>query len=625
MHNNIKSFTNNNNNSEAISTSISGNNNNIKNEDTNDNNNNNNDTYVNKTQNGMKKRGQSSSNLIKITQSAQNVNKVIYKKNILIHKRNTPSSGTFTSPGFKRSYTTTSITPFQDSINNNYNINNCNINVSNFNCYDNNKQTNECEAPPSPMKSQYGFKKHYTFDSLSLPPCSMFQNDNIWTLDKYMTYNTNTNNTNNTYTNKTAILNLEEILLLEFQLNEISKCVNNCLPCPNECFDYWNFFFNSSLSNYNTKFTKYFPEQSSKDIIQRSIHLELLSVILCYDLSFFDVNFNQLISHLRTLIQIHHNNLILISRYFLSKIISPKQDNIWINKLESLIQMHMHIIQSIKVDIIHQINLNCNAISDLHRIIIKNYTNPNLTEELIFLSKKISQITLDKLNHFYRDKVIRVTNCNRSILASSTNQIQKDLLSKNRMLIKIPYLNQESIKSYTLVLDLDETLVHFREDPTNPSKSVLHLRPGLFKFLEKVSTFYELVVFTAATKEYADPILEAIEQNKIIFEYKLYREHTVIIGEDFVKDISRLGRDLSKVIIIDNMPQCFRLQKENGIFIRPFYGRDVNDYALIELIPMLIKIAENGWDVRDGLRHFKDEIISKVTGGFDRKEKEFNY
>ena len=261
----------------------------------------------------------------------------------------------------------------------------------------------------------------------------------------------------------------------------------------------------------------------------------------------------------------------------------------------------------------------------MHRIIIKNYTNSNLTEDLIFLSKKISQITLDKLNHFYRDKVIRVTNCNRSILASSTNQIQKELLSKNRTLIKIPYLNQESIKSYTLVLDLDETLVHFREDQTNPSKSVLHLRPGLFKFLEKVSAFYELVVFTAATKEYADPILEAIEQNKIIFEYKLYREHTVIIGEDFVKDISRLGRDLSKVIIIDNMPQCFRLQKENGIFIRPFYGRDVNDYALIELIPMLIKIAENGWDVRDGLRHFKDEIISKVTGGFDRKEKEFNY
>ena len=100
----------------------------------------------------------------------------------------------------------------------------------------------------------------------------------------------------------------------------------------------------------------------------------------------------------------------------------------------------------------------------------------------------------------------------------------------------------------------------------------------------------------------------------------MYREHTVIIGEDFVKDISRLGRDLSKVIIVDNMPQCFRLQKENGIFIRPFYGRDINDYALIDLIPILVKIAESGLDVREGLKHFKDEIINKVTGGFYRKE-----
>ena len=50
-----------------------------------------------------------------------------------------------------------------------------------------------------------------------------------------------------------------------------------------------------------------------------------------------------------------------------------------------------------------------------------------------------------------------------------------------------------------------------------------------------------------------------------------------------IKDISRLGRDLSKIIIVDNMPQNFRLQTENGIFIKTFYGEDTNDTALIEL------------------------------------------
>ena len=218
---------------------------------------------------------------------------------------------------------------------------------------------------------------------------------------------------------------------------------------------------------------------------------------------------------------------------------------------------------------------------------------------------------------FFREKVIRVLNKNGSILASSTNQTQKDFLIKN--IIKVPFLNRESLKQYTLVLDLDETLVHFTDDPNDTNKGVLHFRPGLFEFLDKVSNYYELVVFTAATKEYADPILEAIEQNKIIFEYKLYREHTTIVGDDFVKDISKLGRDLSRVIIVDNMPQCFRLQKENGVFIRPFWGKDNDDCALVDLLPILVSIAKEGWDVRKGLSCYKDDIINKVTSNFYRR------
>ena len=88
---------------------------------------------------------------------------------------------------------------------------------------------------------------------------------------------------------------------------------------------------------------------------------------------------------------------------------------------------------------------------------------------------------------------------------------------------------------------------------------------------------------------------------------------------DFVKDISRLGRDISKIIIIDNMPQNFRLQKENGIFIKTFYGEDQDDSAMFELIPILTKIATNGLDVRKSLYQFKDEILNKVSSNL-RKE-----
>ena len=66
------------------------------------------------------------------------------------------------------------------------------------------------------------------------------------------------------------------------------------------------------------------------------------------------------------------------------------------------------------------------------------------------------------------------------------------------------------------------------------------------------------------------------------------------------------------------MPQNFRLQKENGINIKPFWGDDSNDTALYELIPILMNIAEEGCDVRDGLEKYRDEILEKVTSNISK-------
>lgn len=114
--------------------------------------------------------------------------------------------------------------------------------------------------------------------------------------------------------------------------------------------------------------------------------------------------------------------------------------------------------------------------------------------------------------------------------------------------------------------------------------------------------------------------MDAIEGTKNYFSYVFYREHTVIEDNDYVKDISRIGRDLSKVVIVDNMPQNFRLQKENGILIKTFYGEDQNDKALLELIPILSEMAIiPGKDIREKLALFKDEILKKVSSNLSRK------
>ncbi len=130
--------------------------------------------------------------------------------------------------------------------------------------------------------------------------------------------------------------------------------------------------------------------------------------------------------------------------------------------------------------------------------------------------------------------------------------------------------------------------------------------------MEEVSQYYELIAFTGSTQENANIIIDAIEEGKIFFDQRLYRNHMIIIDNDFVKDLSRIGRPLDKIIIVDNRPQNFRLQKENGICIKSFFGEDKYDMNLINLKNILINIAQEGGDLRIGIQKYKNNILEKV-------------
>ena len=165
-----------------------------------------------------------------------------------------------------------------------------------------------------------------------------------------------------------------------------------------------------------------------------------------------------------------------------------------------------------------------------------------------------------------------------------------------------------------MVLDLDETLISLERKKLNlENKGILKFRPGLLKFLTKVKKYYEIIIFTSGTREYGEQILDAIENGKNYFDFKLFREHTLFYNNEFIKDISRIGRPLDKIIIVDNMPQNYRLQKENGIEIKPFYGEDNDDKVLDYLGSILRKIVNKFDDVRDGILEFKNEIKNKIS------------
>ena len=98
---------------------------------------------------------------------------------------------------------------------------------------------------------------------------------------------------------------------------------------------------------------------------------------------------------------------------------------------------------------------------------------------------------------------------------------------------------------------------------------------------------YELILFTASTKFYADLVVDQIDPDKNI-KYRLYRERCSTLGGSHVKDLSKIGRDLSRTIIIDNSSVAYLFQPYNAIAITSWYD-DKDDTELFSIMSILKK------------------------------------
>ncbi|XP_073283203.1 uncharacterized protein [Primulina huaijiensis] len=123
-------------------------------------------------------------------------------------------------------------------------------------------------------------------------------------------------------------------------------------------------------------------------------------------------------------------------------------------------------------------------------------------------------------------------------------------------------------------------------------------RPGLKEFLNQLSEFSTLVLFTAGLEGYARPLVDRIDvENRI--SHRLYRPSTISTEyRDHVKDLSCLSKDLCRIVIVDNNPFSFLLQPSNGIPCRPFSAGQPLDQQLLEVILPLLKHLSLQKDVR---------------------------
>jgi len=158
----------------------------------------------------------------------------------------------------------------------------------------------------------------------------------------------------------------------------------------------------------------------------------------------------------------------------------------------------------------------------------------------------------------------------------------------------------------TLVLDLDETLVHSTFEPVKNPDLVLPvhikgatyrinvmIRPGTTEFLARMGELYEVVVFTASLAEYAEPLVKVLDTTNVV-SYLLYRQHCTPVNGIYVKDLSLIGRDIKNIILVDNSPNSFLFQPENAYHIKNFFD-DKTDRELDRLSYFL----ENFTKVKD--------------------------
>ncbi|OCT61025.1 carboxy-terminal domain RNA polymerase II polypeptide A small phosphatase 1 [Xenopus laevis] len=166
----------------------------------------------------------------------------------------------------------------------------------------------------------------------------------------------------------------------------------------------------------------------------------------------------------------------------------------------------------------------------------------------------------------------------------------------------LPEVKAQDAGKICAVIDLDETLVHSSFKPVNNADFIIPVeiegtvhqvyvlkRPHVDEFLRRMGEMFECVLFTASLAKYADPVADLLDKWGA-FHARLFRESCAFHRGNYVKDLSRLGRDLNKLIIIDNSPASYIFHPDNAVPVASWFD-DMTDTELLDLLPFFERIS----------------------------------
>lgn len=184
--------------------------------------------------------------------------------------------------------------------------------------------------------------------------------------------------------------------------------------------------------------------------------------------------------------------------------------------------------------------------------------------------------------------------------------------SRDKLLPDMPPIPAGHVAHRTLILDLEGTLCHSTWDRKNGWRAAK--RPGLDEFLAKMCQFYEIVLYSTGTFMTDQPLTGQLDKFHTI-QHFLYRDATLFKDGQYIKDLSNINRDLSRVIVIDDVPEEVAFHKDNVLQIKNYEASNVDDCELSKLSNFLEDLFYR--DVRDIRQELKkygdDDVLDKFT------------
>lgn len=448
----------------------------------------------------------------------------------------------------------------------------------------------------------------------------------------------------NNENNEEIDIKLDDLIFIEGRLNDIIISLNNKknifdISAINETVEFFSFYFHSTLRN---KFPLFFISQN-RIIVQSAFNLNLFLILITYHLSLNTSMLIKVIILLRNIFELLKINLYLFVRkmeIFYGEDFCQNNE-IYFKTFDNFLKENdMYNLNENEIIII--INKNCiSIVNDLENIL--NYyktINNKYYQDFQELYMSISKLTEQDISNYFFNNLYNALDENEIMETKleNINENNNDYEDENNIPIQIkendgylnsiilsykknkampPFIRFPNKKKYTLVLDLEDTIINVKID--SEGRLLCRMRPGLITFLNGIKPFYEIVSFTKLSKEYSDKIIEEIQGKKKIFDYNLYREHCTLVGTKFVKDVRKIGRDMRKVVVVDDLAENLRTNGDNGILISPYKVEDYNDRVLFELKKILILFFRMRYeDVRIGIKNYQDDIYNKITlGNFD--------